>query len=54
MVRTPKFIDLMESKTAKFDILIKKPFGTVHLPKYPMHKKLIKASLQLLLATCSR
>ena len=51
MARTPKFIDLMESKTAKFDILIKKPFGTVHLPKYPMHKKLITAFLQLLLAT---
>ena len=50
-VRTPKFIDLMESKTAKFDILIKEPFGTVHLPKYPMHKKLKKTSLQLLLVT---
>ena len=51
MVRTPKFNDLIESKTEKFDILVKKTIGTVHLPKYPMHEKLIKTSMQLLLAT---
>ena len=52
MARTPKFIDLMESKTAKFDALVHiVTLGTVHLPKYPMHKKLIAAFLQLLLAT---
>ena len=41
----------MESKTAKFDTLNKDLLGQFHLPKYPMHTKLMTAFLQLLLVT---